>query len=342
MVKKTVMRVVCCISLCIVFACAAAGAAFAEETELYAYGDLRYTVEDKSITITDYVGRDEIVTVPNIIAGNPVNIIAPGVFKDNKYVKVVYLPGSITNIQEGAFGPGQQIKYGTPDNPMSVPGEPATAGNSGATTTATGDSSKTGGMDGGETSGSSEGDDAEFAEATEQTDGKTSTTNSVANGPVGVTLKNGSFVTVTYDGALVMVKNDGAEYVLDDTKPYTREVTSEGNVVIRDSNGSEVVINTEAGTVEYTNSNEEKRRYDSASDTIQSIDDSGNVMAEEVFGDVEASEDENELILDATADPSTASNASQAPVVAIVLVVVAALAGVVVYLRRLRKNKEEK
>ena len=75
--------------------------------ETYIHGYFRYTVEDQSVTIIAYTGREAEVTVPNMIAGNPVNTIAAGAFSENPYVKTVYLPDTVTEIQEGAFAPGQ-------------------------------------------------------------------------------------------------------------------------------------------------------------------------------------------------------------------------------------------
>lgn len=77
----------------------------------YIHGFFRYTVEDESVTITAYRGNEENVTVPAMIGGNPVNVIASGAFADNKNVKTVHLPDTIMTVENGAFGPDQKVFY---------------------------------------------------------------------------------------------------------------------------------------------------------------------------------------------------------------------------------------
>ena len=77
----------------------------------YIHGFFRYTVEDNSVTITAYTGRESVVTVPAMIAGNPVNTIAPGAF-DGTGVTTVILPDTIMSAENGAFGTGQSVVYG--------------------------------------------------------------------------------------------------------------------------------------------------------------------------------------------------------------------------------------
>ena len=47
---------------------------------VYSEGYFKYTIADESITITEYFGSEETVTVPAMIAGIPVNTIASGAF----------------------------------------------------------------------------------------------------------------------------------------------------------------------------------------------------------------------------------------------------------------------
>ena len=77
----------------------------------FIYGYFRYTVEDRSVTITAYTGRESVVTVPAMIGGNPVNAIAPGAFAGSG-VRTVYLPDPIVSVAEGAFDPGQSAVHG--------------------------------------------------------------------------------------------------------------------------------------------------------------------------------------------------------------------------------------
>ncbi len=95
---------------------------------VYIYGYFRYTAEDQSVTITAYYGKEESVTVPNVIAGNPVNTIAAGAFSENTYVKTIYLPDTIMTIEAGAFADGQIIVLNsnlTPTDPTPVDPTPA-------------------------------------------------------------------------------------------------------------------------------------------------------------------------------------------------------------------------
>ncbi|MBQ6603148.1 MAG: hypothetical protein IJH99_07100 [Eubacterium sp.] len=77
----------------------------------YIHEYFRYTVEDNSVTITAYLGNETAVTVPAMIGGNPVNVIAAGAFANNTTVTVVYLPDTIMSVETGAFGPGQSVIY---------------------------------------------------------------------------------------------------------------------------------------------------------------------------------------------------------------------------------------
>ena len=77
----------------------------------YVDGYLRYTVEDGSVTITGYNGRESEVTIPAKIAGVPVNTIASGAFLDSTKVTKINLPDTIMTIEEGAFRSGQTVVY---------------------------------------------------------------------------------------------------------------------------------------------------------------------------------------------------------------------------------------
>lgn len=78
---------------------------------VYTEGALNYTVEDGSISITNYFGKDASVTVPASIAGTPVNTIAKGAFANNDNVKTVNLPDTVTTVEEGAFAAGITVNY---------------------------------------------------------------------------------------------------------------------------------------------------------------------------------------------------------------------------------------
>lgn len=77
---------------------------------VYSEGYFKYTIADESITITDYFGSEETVTVPAMIAGIPVNTIASGAFSGSG-IKELNLPDTITSIENGAIDAGVVINY---------------------------------------------------------------------------------------------------------------------------------------------------------------------------------------------------------------------------------------
>ena len=102
--KKILFVLLLCFCMCGITMTASAA------TE-YVDGYLRYTVEDGSVTITGYNGRESEVTVPSKIAGVPVNSIAEGAFSNATGVTKVNLPDTIMTIEEGAFTVGQTVVY---------------------------------------------------------------------------------------------------------------------------------------------------------------------------------------------------------------------------------------
>ena len=82
--------------------CFASTVAFAAE-KTYSEGDLYYTVDDESITITGYFGDDATVEIPASIAGIPVNAVAAGAFADTP-AETIYLPETIRYLGDGALG----------------------------------------------------------------------------------------------------------------------------------------------------------------------------------------------------------------------------------------------
>ena len=96
----------------------------------YIHGYFRYETEDQSVTITAYTGKEESVTVPSVIGGNPVNTIAAGAFAGCESVKTVYLPDTISCVEEGAFSPEQTVVFaaGEPSPEEPVPSPAAAVG----------------------------------------------------------------------------------------------------------------------------------------------------------------------------------------------------------------------
>ena len=96
-------------------------AAFADDT-VYTEGTLYYTVANDSITITGCFGKDAEVTVPAMIAGTPVNTIGSGAFTSNEYVRTLYLPDTISKIENGAIADGISVIYNAnTDHPQTTP-----------------------------------------------------------------------------------------------------------------------------------------------------------------------------------------------------------------------------
>lgn len=67
------------------------------------YGDFVYTVSDKKVTITEYRGSKAIVTIPSKINGLKVTTIGAASFSNNKAIKEVKVPSSVTSVQYNAF-----------------------------------------------------------------------------------------------------------------------------------------------------------------------------------------------------------------------------------------------
>ena len=98
---------------------AAAFSSFA--ATVYTEDAFYYTIEDRSITITGYFGEDEVVNVPSMIAGLPVNHIAPYAFEGTG-VAVVNLPETIETVEKDAFDANTQVNYFQRENNDPGPG----------------------------------------------------------------------------------------------------------------------------------------------------------------------------------------------------------------------------
>lgn len=70
------------------------------ETE---YGKIKYVLLENEAYISEYSGRDLDVEIPSHIEGMPVTAIKKKAFLSQSLVKKVYLPESITNIEDYAF-----------------------------------------------------------------------------------------------------------------------------------------------------------------------------------------------------------------------------------------------
>ena len=182
------------------------------------------------MTIISYDGREETVTVPFMIAGNPVNTIGPEVFAKNDAVKVVYLPNSVVEIDDTAFSEKQTVIYYNSESE---------------------DSSE---MMGSSEQNSAPAEDKPFGEWSD----------------LGLVDDSGNLITVDDEGHLIMVDTDMVEWILDDTMEFSKESDDTGDVTIlaedgqeieltegeiisyTDGNQDEVTINTVEGTKTFT------------------------------------------------------------------------------------------
>lgn len=121
--KKTILIIsVVCMFFCLSLTVTA--------SQIYTEKTFEYTIEDESVTIVSYFGDDEEVTVPNMIAGFPVNTIASGAFA-NTALKNLYLPDSIMTVEPGAIRTGTSVIYNANAMPAdNTPGADAGANNS--------------------------------------------------------------------------------------------------------------------------------------------------------------------------------------------------------------------
>ena len=66
-------------------------------------GILSYRVSNGSVHITEYSGKDLIVTIPQVIEDMAVTHIKKKAFLSSRFVKEIHLPDTIRNIEDYAF-----------------------------------------------------------------------------------------------------------------------------------------------------------------------------------------------------------------------------------------------
>ncbi|MCR5294712.1 MAG: hypothetical protein K6E30_05995 [Lachnospiraceae bacterium] len=250
---------------------------------VYTNGYFRYISEDQSVTIVSYFGREEVVRVPNRIAGNPVNVIAKGAFSDNKNVKTVYLPDTIMSVEEGAFGSAQSVVFHVPEqesagSSSASEAEQEAAGSSPASEEkqeGAGSSSASGAE---QTAGSSseagpkEKENGSSESAGENVSGHSETAgiaDGSRRGASGVTDASGRLLTVDGEKNLVLVDEYGRETVIDDTQDYTITEDPEGSAVIQNADGEKAEISPE-GLIRYTDG-EKKQVTENVEELIPGI-----------------------------------------------------------------------
>ena len=80
-------------------------------SETYTSGYFEYIIEDESVSITGYFGKEESLEIPSSIAGYPVSTIKTGAFTSTKDLKLITLPDTIMSVESGAFKDSQQVIY---------------------------------------------------------------------------------------------------------------------------------------------------------------------------------------------------------------------------------------
>lgn len=78
---------------------------------VFTEGYFKYQIEEDSIIICEYYGKEAEVTVPSMMVGMPVSKIAKGAFSNNTSLKTVNLPDTVMTVERGAFSAGIQVFY---------------------------------------------------------------------------------------------------------------------------------------------------------------------------------------------------------------------------------------
>ena len=84
--------------------------AFAD-SQIYTSAGFHYVIEDESVSIVDFFGKEKTVEVPSSIAGLPVSKICSGAFTGVKNLESITLPDTIMVVERGAFKEGQSVAY---------------------------------------------------------------------------------------------------------------------------------------------------------------------------------------------------------------------------------------
>lgn len=234
-------------------------------TFAYTEGYFRYEITDGVLTITEYFGREENVTVPNMIAGTPVSVIGSGVFPDGCGVKTVNLPDTIMSVSEDSFGSSVNVVYAViPEQTTTAAPvtEPSFTDNTGIwedepAVTAT--RIENGAVYIEEVTEDGHADEADHdieeggMEETEYNiDGVTAVTDvpddieevpaEETTVPVKPTVEDSGTVSLSVNdsGQLVAVDESGNETVLDDSTGYHVSTGEDGNTVVLDDKGEPV------------------------------------------------------------------------------------------------------
>lgn len=192
--------------------------------ESYVYGYFQYTVADDSVTITAYTGDEEVVTIPSMIAGNPVNTVASGAFSGSGNTTTVYLPDTIMTVESGAFSAVQSVVFNSGNTAGTVPSADEQDNR-------TGDTSN-------EDAGSTDNQTDVLDEDGSKTKGAAPEAAPIS----GIRDREGNLITTDDEGNLIRVDPEGNETVLDDTQKYTIEEGKDGQPRITNQEGDAVTV----------------------------------------------------------------------------------------------------
>ena len=192
--------------------------------ESYVYGYFQYTVADDSVTITAYTGDEEVVTIPSMIAGNPVNTVASGAFSGSGNTTTVYLPDTIMTVESGAFSAVQSVVFNSGNTAGTVPSADEQDNR-------TGDISN-------EDAGSTDNQTDVLDEDGSKTEGAAPEAAPIS----GIRDGEGNLITTDDEGNLILVDPEGNETVLDDTQKYTIEEGKDGQPRITNQEGDAVTV----------------------------------------------------------------------------------------------------
>lgn len=103
------MKFVKSLILSLLLICISTITVFAED--IYGHGYFEYKLNDGGIEIVNYLGNEEEIYVPYDIASYPVYKISKGAFINCEATKTIYLPDTVTSIEEGAFREDIKLEF---------------------------------------------------------------------------------------------------------------------------------------------------------------------------------------------------------------------------------------
>ena len=93
-----------------------------ETSETFAVsGDYQYTLSNNTVTITKYLGTDEVVVIPSTIDGHSVTAIGDSAFAEDENITIVTVPSGVKTIGANAFSSSEYLEeIKLPDGLISI------------------------------------------------------------------------------------------------------------------------------------------------------------------------------------------------------------------------------